>query len=194
VPESADDALVLLRPMVAPIHRRRQMPARRRRPARQAAVVRSPRNEAQRRRTLRDAVPGCASAPGAPRPRPNSRQHRFVRRPNRRGSGYPIPSVPSPVVPRVRARPAWERQRAGLDLLAWPRQTPFLVIVLGVAGCATRQPDGIADHRDYGMIRQPALARTVVIQNVTKPRLALRHQEPSLNSRWREGWRKATQS
>jgi hypothetical protein len=50
-----------------------------------------------------------------------------------------------------------------------------LVFVLGVAGRAAGLFDVVADHRHDGVIRQPPLASAVVIQNVTKPKLALLH-------------------
>jgi hypothetical protein len=50
------------------------------------------------------------------------------------------------------------------------------VIVLGVARRAARLLHVRPNHRDDGVVRQPALARTVIIQNVTKPKLALLHQ------------------
>ncbi|MEQ1871148.1 MAG: hypothetical protein ABL961_14120 [Vicinamibacterales bacterium] len=54
-----------------------------------------------------------------------------------------------------------------------------LVIMFGVAGPAAGKPDVVTNHGDHSVIRETALARTVVVQNVTKPRLALLHQECS---------------
>jgi hypothetical protein len=52
----------------------------------------------------------------------------------------------------------------------------MLVLVLGVTGRATGLLDILPHHRHDGVVRQPALARTVIVQNVTKPKLALLHQ------------------
>ena len=41
------------------------------------------------------------------------------------------------------------------------------------------------DHRHDGVIGDASLTRTVVVQDVTKPRLALLHQPPRRSSRWR---------
>jgi hypothetical protein len=41
---------------------------------------------------------------------------------------------------------------------------------------ASRLLDVVAHHRDDRMVRHAALARTVVVENVTKPKLALLHQ------------------
>ncbi len=65
------------------------------------------------------------------------------------------------------------RWRVGLAPL--PRNLGVLVFVLGIARRAARLLDVPADHRDDGMIGQPPLARTVIVKNVTKPRLALLH-------------------
>jgi hypothetical protein len=35
----------------------------------------------------------------------------------------------------------------------------------------------VANHRDHDMIGESSLARAIVVQNVTKPRLALLHQK-----------------
>jgi hypothetical protein len=55
------------------------------------------------------------------------------------------------------------------------------VFVFSVAGRASSLLHFGPDHRDDGMVRQPPLARTVVIQDVTKPNLALLHQEAPQN-------------
>jgi hypothetical protein len=49
--------------------------------------------------------------------------------------------------------------------------------VLRVAGGTPRQSDISSDHGDYRVVRQAPLARAVVIKDVTKPKLALLHQE-----------------
>jgi hypothetical protein len=52
---------------------------------------------------------------------------------------------------------------------------------------AARLLDGVADHRHDGVIGEPALARAVVVKNVTKPKLALLHQELPKEPRWKGG-------
>lgn len=68
---------------------------------------------------------------------------------------------------------------AGSSFLRNRGGSGLLVVVFSVAGRAACETDVFADHRDDGVIRQATLTRTVVIQNVTKPRLALLHQECS---------------
>ena len=53
---------------------------------------------------------------------------------------------------------------------------PPFVLMFGLAGRAPCLLHVGTDHRDNRMIRQPPLARTVIIQNVTKPKLALFHR------------------
>ena len=68
-------------------------------------------------------------------------------------------------------------ERCGRVLFAaLARHFPVLVFVLGVARRATRLLDIGPNHGDDGMVGNPAFARTVIVQNVTKPRLALLHQ------------------
>ena len=52
----------------------------------------------------------------------------------------------------------------------------MLVFVIGVARRATRLFYRVTDHRNHDVIGQSALAWTVIVQNVTEPRLALLHQ------------------
>lgn len=86
-----------------------------------------------------------------------------------------------------RGRSHWRRQGGRISFLALTGNLGLLVVVLRIAGGATRQPDGVPDHHDDRVIGQSTLTRTVVIQNVTKPRLALLHLfELPMNSRWRE--------
>jgi hypothetical protein len=67
-----------------------------------------------------------------------------------------------------------------------------LVFVFGVAGRAARLLHVLADHRHDCMIGEATLARTVIVQNVTKPKLALLHQKLPTDPRWRgKGLRKA---
>jgi hypothetical protein len=54
----------------------------------------------------------------------------------------------------------------------------LLVLVLGIARRAPRPPNIVLDHRDDNMIRDTALARTIVVQNVTEPKPALLHELP----------------
>src|SRR2546421_304042 len=65
------------------------------------------------------------------------------------------------------------------------------VVVARVTRRAARLLDVVSDHRHDGVIRHASLARTVVVQNVTEPRLPLLHQI-SRRDRWRgKGLRKA---
>src|SRR5262249_54805888 len=82
-------------------------------------------------------------------------------------------------------------ERGGrLVLRALPRDFRVLVFMLGVA----RRAPGLlhigADHRDYGMVGDAPLARTVIIQNVTKAKLALLHPNSLPRPRrYRPRWR-----
>jgi hypothetical protein len=71
------------------------------------------------------------------------------------------------------------REERGLRLLAplW-RHLAVLVFVLGVADDAAGLFDAIIDHRHDGVIRNPALARTVVVHHVAGPIPALLHALP----------------
>jgi hypothetical protein len=53
-----------------------------------------------------------------------------------------------------------------------------LVVVLGVARRAPRLFDLVAHHGDDGVVRDPALARTVIVHDISESRLALLHQAP----------------
>src|SRR5687768_10274285 len=68
-------------------------------------------------------------------------------------------------------------ERAGL---ATPRRghLRFFVLVLRVASRAPCLLDGVFDHRHDRMVGNAALARTVVVQNVTEPKPALLHENP----------------
>ena len=52
-----------------------------------------------------------------------------------------------------------------------PRQRNLTAFIrmLRVARRATRQPDFVADHRDNSVVRETALARTIVVQGIAKP-------------------------
>jgi hypothetical protein len=67
-------------------------------------------------------------------------------------------------------------QRAGL--LAAGRSLPLLVFVLSVARGAPRLPDVVLDHGDDDVVGDTALARAVIVQNVTEPKPALLHELP----------------
>ena len=60
-------------------------------------------------------------------------------------------------------------------LLPSHRDTRLLVFVIRVARGAARLLHLVLDHRHHGMVRDAALARTVVVQNVTEPKPALLH-------------------
>jgi hypothetical protein len=53
-----------------------------------------------------------------------------------------------------------------------------LVVVLGVARRAPGLFDLVAHHGDDGVVRDPALTRTVVVHDISESRLALLHQAP----------------
>jgi hypothetical protein len=86
------------------------------------------------------------------------------------------------------------RQGCLIALLSRPRLPGVLVGVLGIAGGAARESDHVTNHRDNGVVRQAAFTRTVVVQNVTKPKLALLHQQTPDELAGGKGLRKATQS
>jgi hypothetical protein len=88
------------------------------------------------------------------------------------------------------------RQSGGIRFLALPRDLRVLVVMVGVAGRAARLLHIIANQGHDDVIRHPPLARTVVVQNVTKPKLALLHSKtPEGTSRGGEkDSRKAAQS
>jgi hypothetical protein len=50
--------------------------------------------------------------------------------------------------------------------------------MLGVARRAAGQSYVVSDHRHDRMVCEAALARAVVIENVTKPKLTLLHESP----------------
>src|SRR6476620_7314225 len=50
--------------------------------------------------------------------------------------------------------------------------------MFGVTGGATRQANFVTHHRNDGVVGETALARAVVIQYVTKPKLTLLHSFP----------------
>lgn len=79
-----------------------------------------------------------------------------------------------------KCRPFGRRDhQRGLRLLA-PRHRHFglLIFVVRVAGGAACLLHLVFNHRDDRMVRNAALARTVVVQNVTEPKPALLHELP----------------
>jgi hypothetical protein len=73
------------------------------------------------------------------------------------------------------------RPRDGL-LPAADRDLSAPVLVLGVAGRAPDLADVVADERHHRMVAQPPLARTIVIDEITNPKLARMHAQSLLNS------------
>jgi hypothetical protein len=65
--------------------------------------------------------------------------------------------------------------------------SPF-VRVLGIARRASSLFDVFLDHRDNGVVREPSLARTVVVQYVTETQPALLHSVPPRITVY--GWKK----
>jgi hypothetical protein len=66
----------------------------------------------------------------------------------------------------------------GASLLTADRSFSLLVFVLGVAGGASRLPNIVLDHGDDDVVGNAALARAVIVQNVTEPKPALLHELP----------------
>ena len=62
-----------------------------------------------------------------------------------------------------------------IQLAALARNLGVFVFVLGVSRRAARLFDVGTNHRHHGVVGQPPLSRAVIVQNVTKPRLALLH-------------------
>jgi hypothetical protein len=54
-----------------------------------------------------------------------------------------------------------------------------LVFVVCIARGAAGLLHRVIHHRDHHVIGEPAFAGTVIVQNVTEPRLALLHQQNS---------------
>ena len=76
----------------------------------------------------------------------------------------------------VLGRFSWRLRREHTVLFPARRgHTGLLVFVVSVARRAAGLLHLIVDHRDDRMIRDAALARTVVVQNVTEPKPALLH-------------------
>jgi hypothetical protein len=80
---------------------------------------------------------------------------------------------------RARARVVENFLRQSTALLAARRRgLALLVFVLGVARRTPRLPDVVLNHRDDDMVGDAALARAVIVQNVTEPKPALLHELP----------------
>jgi len=75
-------------------------------------------------------------------------------------------------------------RRGSIGFASLPRHFRVLVLVLRVARGAARLLDVGADHRDNRVIGHAALTRTIIVQNVTKPKLALLHQLSRKRNRW----------
>jgi hypothetical protein len=73
------------------------------------------------------------------------------------------------------------RQHAVL-LAARRRNSGLLIFVIRVARCAASLLHLVFDHRDDRVIGDAALARTIVVQNVTEPKPALLHELPRSRS------------
>lgn len=66
--------------------------------------------------------------------------------------------------------------RRALNLATCARHLRVFVLMVSVARRTARLLDLITHHRDHDVVRDPSFARTVVVQDVTKPKLALLHQ------------------
>src|SRR5258706_584359 len=116
------------------------------------------------------------------------------------GTGVAVPPIAeelltltAPLMPRtepVLTAARLANRKVGRRALG--RHLRVFVLVIGVARRAARLLDVVADHRDHGVVGDTSLARTVIVQNVTKPRLALLHQKLPTDPRWQgKGLRKA---
>ena len=80
-------------------------------------------------------------------------------------------------VVQLRRAESLRRERGRrFGLTAHARYFGLFVFVIRIAGRAPRLLHVVANHRDHDVVGEPALARAIVVQNVTKPRLALLHQ------------------
>jgi hypothetical protein len=78
---------------------------------------------------------------------------------------------------RSACQPLCSKRRRRLCFPAEPRHLRLFVFVLRVASRATRLFDFGTDHRDDGMVGDATFTGAIVVENVTKPKLALLHQE-----------------
>jgi hypothetical protein len=69
------------------------------------------------------------------------------------------------------------RKRSRIRFPSLARNPGVLVLVIGVAGRTAGLLHVLPNHRHDDVIGETPLPGTVVVQNVTKPRLALLHQE-----------------
>jgi hypothetical protein len=82
---------------------------------------------------------------------------------------------------RVGGLDRYGRGDGRLLLLPRWRNSGLLVLVLGITRGAACPLHLVFDHRDDRMVRDAALARTVVIENVTEPNPAMLHELPRSN-------------
>jgi hypothetical protein len=68
-------------------------------------------------------------------------------------------------------------KRWAIALEAWPRHLRVFVLVIRVARRTASLLHLVADHRDHGVVGEAPFARAIIVQNVTKPKLALLHRE-----------------
>jgi hypothetical protein len=73
------------------------------------------------------------------------------------------------------------KRRGSVGLLALPRNSRVLVLVLRVTRRTACLFDVRTDHGHDGVVRDTSLTRTVIVENVTKPKLALLHQLSRIN-------------
>jgi hypothetical protein len=67
------------------------------------------------------------------------------------------------------------QRRRGGGFSPRPRNLRVLVLMFCIAGHAAGSLHLLADHRDDGVVGKPAFPRTIVVQDVTKPKLTLLH-------------------
>ncbi len=154
-------------------------------------LLERPRRRVGRRR-------GCSIGFRRARRRPGRRRgaDRTVRRPRRRRLGQRPGQSPG-----LHARGAGRtsgghgrEERRPLVLLAAPRGLTAPVRMLRVAGRAARLADFVADHGDDRVAGQSALARAVVIDDITEPHPAWFHRRiprrsgPRAGRKARRGW------
>src|SRR4051812_19147485 len=65
------------------------------------------------------------------------------------------------------------QRRRRIGLFPLPRHLRVLVIVIGVARGAARVLHLVSNHRHDDVIGDPSFAWAVIVENVTKPKLAL---------------------
>jgi hypothetical protein len=94
---------------------------------------------------------------------------------------------------RRRLTELWNARREGrgVGFPAKPRQPGLLVFMLRLARRATRLLHIVPDHRHHHMVGEAAFPGAIIVKDVTKPKLALLHQNlPSVEPRWiKEGKR-----